>query len=227
MARFLVGRDAVVAGDGAFSCIVGAQSAVDLVGVVLIFNKEIAKKPCSAFDILGLVMGVNAERLGGGGHELHDTDGAFGREGRRAQGGFHFGHAENKFSGQAMAFSSVADLLQGGGRGGWLERLVDDGRRLGGRRGQRRGVQFFDGSDGGAGEFECSGIGVNDKGVAAGFDFQGCNAEAGVEDNFLRRRGGGQPGSEGERKAQRSQAHNSIDAPTGKNVQSVMMAIRP
>jgi hypothetical protein len=190
-AGFLVGGDAVVPGDGTGAGVIGAEGAVDLIGVVLVLEEKIAEEAGAAFDVFTGIVGVDVEGAGGIGHELHDADSAFGGAGGGLEGGFDLGDGEEELGGEAGEGGGFVEVFAGG--------FGDNGSRGGGcgggwwSWGRGRGVEGFDGGDGGAGDFDGAGGVVDADGIADDFMAFGGHAEAGVEDNIL---GGEQEQSE-------------------------------
>lgn len=137
VAGFGEGRDTLIFAHGSGSGVVGGKGTV---GRALVLDEQIAEMASAGVDVLKRVMRVGVELSGSTGHQLHEPDGSFGRDGAELEAGFDAGDGVEEFGRQAVTGGGVIEELarfEGGERSGLGEGL---GRRE--RRG-RRGDELF------------------------------------------------------------------------------------
>ncbi len=111
----------------------------------VVFHQEIAQIAGAGIDVLGGIVRIDTEILGGGRHQLHKTDRALGRDGMRLESRLGLDYAADQLAGKTVFI--------GGGIGQFPEaRSRSDGRwrryREGGRGGGCRDNSVgFEGRD--------------------------------------------------------------------------------
>jgi len=137
-AGLAVGGNAVVAVDGGGASVVGGESEGE---IVVVSGEELVEVGGAAGDVLvGMEGVVDAELLGGAGHELHEAAGSGAGDGVGVASAFGFDDAGEELDVDVVLRSGLGEeVVDVGGRGG------GDGRGL---RGIGEGLDSRDGSGG-------------------------------------------------------------------------------
>ena len=93
-ASLVVGRHSLILVDRAFAGVVGGQS---LHHVAVVLEEQVPQQPRASVDVLGRIVRISAQRLGRSRHQLHDSQGALGRNCVRPESRFHLSYAGDEF----------------------------------------------------------------------------------------------------------------------------------